>query len=544
MIKLKLTSKKIIAVIIVAILVISGIYIYSEYYNGNGNGEPEEPVKVMEDIVSPDPNQAIYLEIHRIRRKGIIDHMETSGPLYDFIQRLPISEKLKVSVDGIRPGIGWDEKPSFSYIATLDEYEEKGRETYRGWDTGYINNVIWRKVEDEKETTLINFKISENVKVDKLIGSEIVKQIKDEFSVMYDFKTGRWQGDDEFNDTDGYGHYDGANYEVWFSLTHNCVDEDSIPYWVEVNVLGTDPYVDDGKLDPDEDGIPTEWEWKWGYDPMVFDNHTILDPDHDGLQNDEEWFMEKWLANPYHPEIYIEADYMTQTPKKIFYKLKNSRNSGFDGWKHTFYPESQQMLMERFNEHGITIHIDDGTHGDMSRGGDILPFGRGNGAYQQDSGVVAGFYANNFDDERKGIFRYLVIAYGGGWCHPQDDNHWYDCMAVPHNYNFFKNQLGFALSERTIRIGQAISVMHELGHSLGMLYLHSGGVDNSTNKHPDDPNYPWFDYVSVMNYDYFWLRYLDYSNGENGEYDADDWGFIDLTNFQRPAEEMEGLGAL
>jgi hypothetical protein len=376
--------------------------------------------------------------------------------------------------------------------------------------------------------------IIEKVEERSFLRKTIVEKEMESFKVTYDFRTGRWTGDDSFNDSDGYGHYNGSNYEIWFSLTQTSDDGDIIPWWVETNILGTDPECDDSHLDPDNDGIPTEWEWKWGYDPLKPDNHTTLDPDHDGLQNTEEYFMEKWLADPYHMEIYLEVDYMDQTPKKLF------NRDGWDGWIHTFYYESQQMIIERFNEHGISVHIDDGR---MGGGGDILPFGRGGGAYQQETGVVSGFYHNNFDDDRKGIFRYIVIAYGGGWCHPQDENHYYDCICVPHNRQFNINQLSLALSERTKRIGQAVQVLHELGHSLGFLLTHCGGVDNTTNRHPDDPDYPWLDYVSAMNYDYFMLRYFDYSDGSNGKYDEDDWGTLDLTFFQVPSDEMEGIGA-
>ena len=53
----------------------------------------------------------------------------------------------------------------------------------------------------------------------------------------------------------------------------------------------------------------------------------------------------------------------------------------------------------------------------------------------------------------------------------------------------------------------------------------------------------WGDYVSVMNYYYIWDRELiDYSDGKNGKYDADDWGSLDLTFFQTSSEEMEGIG--
>ena len=521
-----------IAIGIALIIIVSGSLTYLEITKKPERKKEEVEEPKIDDRISPLTNQAIFLEIHRIRKKGIIDQMYHAG--WDIFDTSPTKSKTKEiqqMLDGIRPGFGWDKKPSFSYIAILDNFEWKGRQTYNTWDTGYMNQEIFRNVEEEKPTTDVVFKIVEKTENKKIIGQKTQIKEMESFKVTYDFRTGRWSGDDYFNDSDGYGHYNGSNYEIWFSLYQTQADGDNIPWWVEVNVLGTNPLVDDSKNDPDHDGIPTSWEWKWGYDPFKWNNHTFLDPDKDGLQNTEEYKMEKWLANPYQPEIYLEADYMQQTPKKFLGR------DGWDGWKHVFYEESQQMLIERFNQHGITLHIDDGR---MGGGGDILPFGRGNGAYSQESGVVAGFYNNNFSDERKGIFRYLVIAYGGGWCHPQDSNHYYDCMCVPHNRNFYIKQLNFALSERTKRIGQAIQVLHEMGHSLGIYY---GGVDNLSARNGNPPDYPWWDYVSVMNYDYFRQRYFDYSNGKHGEHDVNDWAAIDLTFFQRPSWEMEGLGS-
>ena len=72
---------------------------------------------------------------------------------------------------------------------------------------------------------------------------------------------------------------------MWFSIHQSDFDHDGIPYWTEVNILNTDPERDDSKLDPDEDGLPTSWEWKWGYNHTKYDDHLYLDPDRDGLQN-------------------------------------------------------------------------------------------------------------------------------------------------------------------------------------------------------------------------------------------------------------------
>jgi len=539
-------TKIIVAIIIAGLIIISGLF----YVLMSSPAEPKrkEPEKDKEiiDQISPLTNQAIFFEIHRIRKKGIIDVMMNSNPFSQINLFKPSNIKidsksdhlklrLYTALDGISPGLGWDEKPSFKYTIILDGYEFEGRQSYNKWDTGYMNQQVFRNVKEEQATTDVEFKIIENIHVKKLFGSKTDKKEMENFKLTYDFRNGTWTGDDYFNDSDGYGHYDGDNYEIWFSLYQTSSDMDNIPWWVETNILGTDPTVDDSKLDPDKDGIPTEWEWKWGYDPFTYDNHSILDPDLDGLQNTEEYFMSEWLANPYYQEIYIESDYMAKTPKKLF------NRDGFDGWEHVFYEESQQMLIERFNQHDITLHIDDGC---MGGGGTILPFEKGEGIYGQEKGLVAGFYDNNFADERKGIFRYVAILYGGGWCHPQDSNHYYDCITVPHNKKFFRNQLGLAMTERTIRIGQAIEILHELGHSLGMLLEHSGGVDNTSARFEGDiSDYPWFDYVSVMNYEYFWLRYFDYSDGTHGEYDTDDWAKLDLAFFQQPSEEMEGLGS-
>jgi hypothetical protein len=40
--------------------------------------------------------------------------------------------------------------------------------------------------------------------------------------------------------------------------------------------------------DTDVDGIPDWWEEKWGYNPLVWDDHLNLDPDEDSLNNFQE----------------------------------------------------------------------------------------------------------------------------------------------------------------------------------------------------------------------------------------------------------------
>ena len=40
----------------------------------------------------------------------------------------------------------------------------------------------------------------------------------------------------------------------------------------------------------------------------------------------------------------------------------------------------------------------------------------------QDSGMMLQFYNNYFPEERRGIFRYVVIGHGGGFQHPSKNN--------------------------------------------------------------------------------------------------------------------------
>jgi hypothetical protein len=553
-----------IIVFLILFLVSGGVYVYLLYVPGK-EIEIVEEEKDIDDRISPLTNQAVFLEINRVRKKGIIDHMLYSGALGNFFKSTDyqidsnmdfLKLKMLTALDGIRPTLKWRETPQFSWYVTLDGYtyhlpaiyDRISWQSFETWDTGYIDQVWFKNVTDENVTTTVIVDIVEpnenqglfnrfNTDESKIFPGGEKKVLSLEFD--YNFKTGRWSGDDSFNDSDGYGHCNESDYEVWFSITQTTADGDEIPWWVETNMLNSSNEVDDSKQDPDNDGVNTEWEWKWGYDPYTWENHSSLDPDHDGIQNIEECMISEWLSNPFYPEMYIECDWMDQTPWKPF----NINWHSADGWTHEFYEESQQMIIERFNEHGISVHIDDGC---MGGGGDIIPFDKAGsefpfGNFIQGDGKPAEIYAKYFTEERKGIFRYVAICYKGGWCHPQDSRHCYDCVFVPHNRKFSLKTNGFAATDRTERIGLAEEIFHELGHSCGFTGNYSEGVDSKSFVIGTSSDYPWWEYVSAMNYDYYWFRYLDYSDGSHGPNDTDDWGNLNLAFFQESSMSMEGI---
>jgi len=506
-----------VTLLIVAVLIISSTFVYFEYYAEKSADDDEretgEPLYDYEAI-SPYVNQAVIIEIERIRHRGIIDAMMSSGR-------------------------SWKSPPQFYFITNMDDQEyiskdvaaaggASNEELFNTWDSMFIENKIVRDAEEEQEKSTINLKIMER-KTSGLLGRRHTDQEELSIDLTYDYKTGRWEGDDHMNDSDGYGHVLGDTFEVWFNVYQTDYDGDGIPYWTEVNVLGTDPKIDDTHNDHDGDGCPTVWEWKWGYNHTSYDNHSTLDPDQDGLENVEEYIMQKYFANPYHQEIYIEVDGMEKG------KLLD--------WDHVFWMESQQIMIERFAEHSISIFINDGWPGGPTNGGgELLPY---YDTISQDSGMMLQFYEHHFADEHKGIYRYIVIGNNAGFCHPAKYNR-YDSMAVGTSINKLVTKRG-AFTPRTQRLALAAGVMHELGHSLGIGPWNLGGNDNISFITSRDAKAEyleeWGNYKSVMNYYYIWDKTIvDYSDGSNGLGDVSDWEMFNLTYFQNDAKVVEDPG--
>jgi hypothetical protein len=513
-----------VSLLVIACLLVSGTYAYFEYFATKKVTPPIVSAVEIDDQISPLENQGVVLEILRIRDRTLIDKL-------------------------MKPGKSWETKPSFYFVSNMDglEYVSKdvtqhGRTTevlFNTWDTMFEENKIMKDVPEEQETSTITLTIMKKTS-SGLLGLRSQNVEADSFTVTYDFRTGRWSGKDNYKDYDGYGYYLGETFEIWFNIYQIDVDSDFIPYWTEVNILGTDPTVDDSKLDPDGDGASTAWEWKWGYDPFTWDDHDNLDPDLDGIDNLEEYQMMKLFADPFIQNIYYEVDYMGR--------------SGLLDPPHYFFEEVKQAVIERFAEHNIKLFFDDGwPNTPINGGGQELPH---IDKISQDSGMMLQFYNNYFPDERKGIFRYFVVGHGGGFQHPSKNNI-YDTtqlayVSAPAILKPVKSIFDFVLSgtiptARGRRCQLASLLLHEMAHSCSVDAdnCNFGGIDNVsmgtylfTNK-----NYKatWGQYHSVLNYLYANNpKTMDLSNGQNGPpYDQNDWGYMFVGYFQYNANLIE-----
>ena len=417
-------------------------------------------------------------------------------------------------------------------------------------NTKYVYNPDWSvtvDVPDDIENVEIKIQLWDwNLGLNQLCDiSPDASILPDGYDVeiMYSIKYGCWWGDDhnENNndpiktDVSGYGRLngcdDGSIYqherdcELLFMITQNDLDMDGIPYWSEINILHTDPTVDDRGKDEDQDKIPLEWEYKYGlnvwqnrhsgemqhridYDPFIFDDHLSLDPDNDGLTNYEEYLTSQWGSDPFRKDLFIELDEMQDNPDGRIIELPDS---------------SKELLRTVYNRRNIVYHLDDGCMG----GGETIPFDALSSYNELHTMYERYFLHNNQNNWRKGVFHYgLVINEAEG--------------AYGFVYRRDAYQISMIGMEKKVRdpfagkkdVVYASAYMHECGHTLGIFNSNTPGCDNQGGKYPWQADWwKWLPYKSVMNYGYMY-RMVDYSDGTRGKKDFNDWNRLDLTYFQ------------
>jgi hypothetical protein len=336
-------------------------------------------------------------------------------------------------------------------------------------------------------------------------------------TIMYNLTTGEWTGDDFRGDANGYGHvsgfedgnYDENDYEIWFDVyqAQHSWGEGRMTYSDKL-AYGLNTSRNYDGIDIDNDGIPSGWEDKYGYSPVVADDHAYIDSDNDGLDNIEEWKTSQWYSDPFTQDVFVEVDGMeSRTPFQKDY---------------VFPVESGYLIMNEFVKHNITLHID---NGQMGGGGDLVPFDDASSGGELRGIRMKYFLNGDSDNWRRGVFHYCPIICQMEWSgRPAGGRMFYvDAFTVGGQY--VRNWLpSFILQGSDYVTAFASVFMHELGHTLGLLSFE--GIDNENSRFPWNPEfYEWAPYYSCMNYRYVY-KVVAYSNGDDQENDQDDWTVI------------------
>jgi hypothetical protein len=332
--------------------------------------------------------------------------------------------------------------------------------------------------------------------------------------LVYDLKTGTWVGDDSLGDLSGYGRLcgtdDGSIYgqdndcELWFDIHQNDYDGDGLPYWTEIYHYGTDPLEKEGN-DIDADGVSLAWEYKWGYNPFIFDDHEELDPDEDSINNYEEYLTSQWLSDPFRKDVFVELDMMEDGP---------------NGEKVYFPEHSEELLNTAFNRQNIMFHLD---YGDMG-GHEKVPFDDLSTRRELETVYHDYFLHGDEDTWRRGVFHYGIITYNvdsaPGWM--------FRSNAFQLASLGMEDLTNYAFLERDIIY--ASGYMHELGHTFDFWPIPG---HNQLSQYPWQIGY-WLNrpYKSCMNYGWVYTL-VDYSDGSHMSPDIDDWERIDYSAFER-----------
>jgi hypothetical protein len=450
--------------------------------------------KLEEDDFDPLVDLEVTVEIKKIRSFDKLD------------QQIPSIEFIDLTSD-----------PDF-YVKVFINDDEFVSDVWP--DTKYLYDIDWKatsNVPDNIEFVDIKIELwDQDSPNDK--KCDISKNGLD-VQLQYSLKTGHWTGDDERSDDDisGYGRLngcdDGSIYkrgkdcELWFNIYQNDYDGDYIPYWTEINNYGTDPEINNAGEDMDNDDIPIEWEWKWGYDPNIWNDHKRIDPENDGINNYEEFLTSQWDSDPYIRDLFIELDQM---------------NGGPSGESESILPEgSRELLYTAYDRQNVIYHLDDGKWDET--GSEMIPF---------DSSTNEGelyyiynkYFLQSGSSWRRGVFHYGLVIYQCSFV----NGHCFRQNSFQISSNAMEKKAAIPTLNRDVVYASAY--MHETGHTLGFWPIPG---------HDPWSGYPWQlgfwinrPYKSCMNYGYMY-RTVDYSDGSRPLIDYDDWTRMDLTHFQR-----------
>jgi hypothetical protein len=445
----------------------------------------------------------------------------------------------------------------FFYIRALDDIDKSSDPDFK--IIVYMNNIefisdIWYNtkyiynpdfspnINIPSEDEFVNIKIQlwdyadehDNDRLCDISGNKGISNDSFDVDLIYNTKTGHWTGDDflyidlEEYDPSGYGRLNGCDdgtiydvdrdCEIWFDIYQDDIDGDKIPSWIETNVYNTDPMIDNTGEDLDNDDVPIEWEHKWGYDPLKSEDHKNFDFDNDSISNIEEFLTSEYGSNPFRKDLFLELDFMEDSPKGEI----------------SVIPDSTLELMKNpFHRRNIVFYIDNG----KINGGETIPYQE---TINQTS--LLNFYNNYFLNQEnnewiRGVFHYGIIVYKAfpaGYAFSGDVEPFWgyhkgtNCFVISSS----RMERNDAFNIKNIDYFYASAIVHEMGHNFGLRAGNPPGVDVQLSKWPWQIGW-WIyrDYESIMNYHYTY-KILDYSDGSNGGRDFDDWSNLDFNYFE------------
>lgn len=278
-------------------------------------------------------------------------------------------------------------------------------------------------------------------------------------------------------------------------------DGDGLTKWQEVQQQTADD-----NTDSDGDGLNDFLESRWNPDR------------HDLFCNGDQSVCE--YPTPHEKDVYVEVDWMT-------------RPADGNTDSYTTKPNETQIneIKDAFAAKGIHAHFDTGQLG----GGNEVPYNEvvkfgifPNEADFFDYKKGGDGISAQFNQDRYKIYHYMLSGYrfndppapaSSGVALVSDDDFFVSFGAL-------KEDFGFILPGQAEKAITG-TIIHELGHNLCLT--------GSTHNEPEcsfagiDANYG-NDYPSAMNYDKQ-FELIDYSTGQNGANDHDDWGAIRLQDF-------------
>ena len=453
--------------------------------------------------------------------------MDDYDPLVDI--------NITVDILGIRAldEIDSQSDPDF-FIKVFINEEEFTSDTWNDDKYLYDCFTVTKNVPDDVQNVDIKIQLwdwcSEGNKLCDISKEKNSENAGFDVNLVYNLATGLWSGDDyNIGDSSGYGRVcgcgDGSIYEneydceVWFNIYQNDFDNDGLAYWVENFVYLTDPTVDNTGEDTDMDAIPIEWEHRYGFNPLIWDDHKNMDPDGDSIDNYEEFLTSDLASDPFRKDLFLEVDYMEDY---------------LDGEQRIVTEEAKELVKNPYHRRNIVFHFDT----DIC-GGEIIPYTQ-ESTFEEVQQIWRDYFLHNDENNwRRGVFHYALYVHDitpGGFAFSGDvEPYW---GYIPGTNSFVISNLHMDKKVKWVPGGRdhvyASLIVHELGHNFGIRFGNPLGCDNPLTRTPFIiGRFIWRNYKSVMNYRYTYYI-LDYSDGSHGKRDFDDWEEIDLTYFEIP----------